>query len=296
MNKQEAKKRIDSLKEAINHHRYLYHVLDQQEISDAALDSLKHELALLERDFPEFVTQDSPTQRVEGKPLDKFRKVNHETRMLSMEDVFSADEIEEWEGRITKYAETRPAGYFAELKMDGLACSLVYEDGVLQVGATRGDGSVGEDVINNLKTVEAIPLRLRVPNEEDISGFLSRHEGAVDEPVFRKAVADLAGRVEVRGEVFMAKDVFDALNAEQAEAGQQPFANPRNAAAGSIRQLNPSIARQRRLDFYGYALIGNFGLQQESRIPETGRGFLQRDSEEARTPSVLDRRRGCRGQ
>ncbi len=268
MTESEAKKRIDQLKEAINHHRYLYHVLDRQEISDAALDSLKHELARLERQFPKLVTPDSPTQRVEGKPLDKFRKVRHATRMLSMEDVFSTDELEDWHSRISKYVGVEPDGYFVELKMDGLAVSLVYEDGMLSVGATRGDGQVGEDVLNNLKTVEAIPLRLRSPEPSEIDAFAAGHEGRLAEQALRSALKDMGGRIEVRGEVFMPKDVFDELNREQAEAGQPLFANPRNAAAGSIRQLDPAVARSRHLDFFGYALLGDLGLKTHQQAHE----------------------------
>ena len=271
MTKLEAKKRIDQLKEAINHHRYLYHVLDLLEISEAALDSLKHELLDLERQFPDLVTPDSPTQRVEGKPLDRFNKVRHAARMLSMEDVFSSEEIADWNSRISKFAGTSPDEFYVELKMDGLAVSLVYEDGALAVGATRGDGEVGEDVLNNLKTVEAIPLRLRHPERADIDAFLKKHGDRMDATRFLRAMENLAGRIEVRGEVFMPKGVFDRLNAMQQQVGQPPFANPRNAAAGSIRQLDPTIARQRSLDFYGYALLGDFGL----RTHEQAHGLMK---------------------
>ncbi|MFH2063470.1 MAG: NAD-dependent DNA ligase LigA [bacterium] len=261
MNERDAKKRIGQLREAINHYRYLYHVLDREEISEAALDSLKHELLTLEREHPDLVTPDSPTQRVEGRPLDRFSKVRHQSRMLSLEDIFSEDELAEWEQRLVKLTDGPIGDYYVEVKMDGLAVSLVYEDGLLAVGATRGDGNVGEDVTGNLKTVEAIPLRLRVPADGDVKEFVRKHDGRLDEPVLRRRLSALAGRIEVRGEVFMPRQSFDDLNRRQAEAGEPAFANPRNAAAGSIRQLDPSVVRGRRLDFFGYALLGEFGLR-----------------------------------
>ena len=160
--KRDIKQRIEKLKSEISHHRYLYHVLDKPEISDAALDSLKHELYNLEQKYPEFITADSPTQRVGGKPLDKFKKVRHKTRMMSMEDVFSINELNDWEKRITRFLGHKPTEYFCELKMDGLAVSLIYKKGILVQAATRGDGTTGEDVTQNIKTIEAIPLRLEV--------------------------------------------------------------------------------------------------------------------------------------
>lgn len=226
MDKQDAQKRIEKLKKEIARHRYLYHVLDKIEISDAALDSLKHELLKLEQEYPEFITSDSPTQRVGGKALEKFKKVEHTKPMLSMEDIFSFEELEDWENRIKKLRPSGRFDYFCEVKMDGLAVSLIYKDGVLRVGATRGDGKIGEDVTQNLKTIEAIPLRL----QKDID-------------------------TEARGECFMPKKVFEELNKEQKKRGEKEFANPRNAAAGSIRQLNPKITASRKLDFYGYNLI-----------------------------------------
>lgn len=268
MTSEEAVKRVLKLREAIDHYRFLYHVHDRQEISEAALDSLKHELFRLEQQYPELVTQDSPTQRVGGRPLDKFAKVRHATPMLSIEDVFNREELEEWIGRIRKLTDRGLDEYYCEIKMDGLAISLVYEDGLLVAGATRGDGAVGEDVMNNLRTVEAIPLRLRRPELKEIDDFADRHRGRLDIGRFRNAAASLAGRTEVRGEVFMTKKVFDELNAANAKAGQPPFANPRNAAAGSIRQLDPEVTRARRLDFFGYALIGDFGLKTHQQAHE----------------------------
>lgn len=231
MNKSEAKIRIEKLKKEINHHRYLYHVLDKQEISEAALDSLKHELHALEQEYPEFITPDSPTQRIGGKPLDKFRKVVHKVRQWSFNDAFEEKEILDFDNRIRKVlldlGENVPSAldYTAELKIDGLHVVLTYEKGYLKTGATRGDGRIGEDVTQNLRTIESIPLKL----DREVS-------------------------VIVEGEVFMAKDVFDSLNKERERNGEALFANPRNAAAGAIRQLDSRIAKERRLGCFIYDL------------------------------------------
>ena len=163
MTKVEAKQRIEKLKEVIAGHRYNYHVLDKATISDAALDSLKHELYTLEQEYPDLITLDSPTQRVGGKPLAKFDKVTHKRPMLSMEDVFTREEFEAWLNRIEKVGGKRVVDLFCMPKLDALAVSLVYKNGVLETAATRGDGKVGEDVTNNVKTIEAIPLKLRTP-------------------------------------------------------------------------------------------------------------------------------------
>lgn len=256
MNKAETEKRIKKLRAEIDHHRYLYHVLDRVEISDAALDSLKHELYGLEQEHPDLITPDSPTQRVGGKALPGFKKVKHAEPMLSIEDVFSFEELAAWHERNRRILPKLPEDFFAEIKMDGLAVSLVYEDGVLFLGATRGDGRTGEDVTQNLKTIEAIPLRLRLPSEEELSVFLKNHAGQIDEKLFRKA---LAGRIEIRGEAFMRRKVFDELNKANAENGDAAFANPRNAAAGAIRQLNPKVTASRKLSFFGYSMATDFG-------------------------------------
>lgn len=233
MNKTEAEQRILKLRELINDYRYHYHVLDESTMSEAAADSLKHELAELEKQFPELITPDSPTQRVAGKPLDKFTKVTHAQRMISLADVFSEAEIRDWvradeklmlEQGIT--ADGRIKGYFTDIKMDGLACALHYQDGLLERAVTRGDGLVGEDVTMNVRTIENVPLR-------------------IDEP----------GHVEVRGEIVIFKQDFEELNAKQVKAGEKPFANPRNLAAGSIRQLDPRVAARRRLKFMAYDLV-----------------------------------------
>ena len=163
MTKSEAKERIEKLKKAINHHRYLYHVLDRQEISDAALDSLKRELYLLEQQYPELIAPDSPTQRVAGKPLKGFKKVEHAIPMLSIDDIFSEKELHEWEDYLKRLEPDKTFEYFCEQKIDGFSVSLIYKNGVLSTGSTRGSGKAGEDVTQNLKTIESIPLTLECP-------------------------------------------------------------------------------------------------------------------------------------
>lgn len=227
MTKSEAEERIIKLREIINDYRYHYHVLDESIMSEAAADSLKHELSKLEEEYPELITPDSPTQRVAGKPLDKFKKVTHEKRMISLADVFSEEEVRDW---ISRNEKLIPGGkikeFFTDIKMDGLACSLHYKDGLFVQAVTRGDGLVGEDVTMNVRTIENIPMR-------------------IDEP----------GDVEVRGEIIIFKKDFDALQAHQREIGEKEFANPRNLAAGSIRQLDPKVAASRPLKFMAYDLV-----------------------------------------
>lgn len=244
MTRQQAKQRIEKLKKEINHHRYLYHVLDRQEISDAALDSLKHELSLLEKQYPQYITPDSPTQRVGGKPLPEFKKVRHEIPMLSLNDVFADEEFLDWLKRVGKLAPRETFDFYAEIKMDGLAVSLIYERGIFVQGSTRGDGFIGEDITQNLKTVEAIPLRLEI------------------ERLPKNWQSKAYGRIEVRGETYMRKDVFEKLNAEQKKKKENPFANPRNAAAGAIRQLDSKITAKRQLNFYAYDLITDLGQKK----------------------------------
>ena len=233
MTEKDVNKRIQVLRDEINRHRYLYHVLDTQEISDGALDSLKNELEALEKEFPHLITPDSPTQRVGGMALDAFQKVSHSRRMLSLNDVFSTEEITDWEQRIQKIIPGTNE-YFVELKIDGVALSLVYEDGVLQRAATRGDGVIGEDVTVNAKTIEAIPLRLQ---------------------------GDHPGTVEVRGEAYMPKKDFEAMNAEREKAGEELFANPRNIVAGSIRQLDSTIAKSRPLRFFAWEITRGIAIK-----------------------------------
>lgn len=237
MNAQEARKRIEKLKEEINHHRYLYHVLDTQEISDEALDSLKHELKKWEDEFPQFLTPDSPTQRIGGKPLKEFKKVTHRTPMLSLEDVFSLEETRAWFERIRKVAKI-PEDFFCEVKFDGLAVSLLYKKGILKEASTRGDGRIGEDVTQNVKTLESVPLALA--GQEHAKQRID---------------------IEVRGEIVMTKKAFEEVNREQKKAGLKIYANPRNLAAGSIRQLDPAITHSRKLEFYAYDLLGDDTLK-----------------------------------
>ncbi len=271
MDKSEAKRRIEKLRTTIDHHRYLYHVLDTQELSDSALDSLKHELVLLEQEFPELISPTSPTQRVGGSVLKGFQKVRHRYPMLSLEDIFSKEELEDWHARIARISHVaQSADYYAEIKMDGLAVSLRYEEGVFVQGATRGDGKVGEDVTQNLKTIEAIPLTLRTPSESEIENMYRSVRGTLTISELKKNFRNLKGIIEIRGEVFMSKKTFEELNKQQAKSNRPLFANPRNAAAGSIRQLDSTIAASRKLDFFGYALMDEdrFGITTHEQAHE----------------------------
>jgi DNA ligase (NAD+) len=261
MKRSAATERAARLREIIEHHRYRYYVQDEPEITDAAFDSLNNELRSLEQEYPELATPDSPTQRVGGKALDKFPKLQHAVPMISLEDVFKPAELSDWERRNVKLVGAID-DYYCEVKIDGLAMSLVYEDGLLVTGATRGDGRVGEVITQNLKTIGAIPLRLRVPTTKEVEAFVKAERGSINEDVFRGYCAKLAGRTEVRGEVYMPIKSFERLNAEQTAAGLAPFVNPRNAAAGSVRQLDPEITRRRGLDFFGYSFFATAGLQR----------------------------------
>ncbi len=223
MNKAETKQRIEKLRQEIEDLRYRYHVLDDPNVSDDIYDSLSRELKVLEDQYPEFKDPFSPTDRVAGKPLDKFVKVKHDVRMLSLNDAFSLEELEAWEKRIKRLLpEASSLEYFCELKLDGLSVSLIYEKGNFVRGATRGDGFIGEDVTQNLKTIRAIPLKLRSPFPEFI---------------------------EVRGEGLMSRKVLAELNKKYEKESKPLLANTRNAAAGSLRQLDPVLAAERRLDF-----------------------------------------------
>ena len=264
MIKREAKERVEKLKKEINRHRYLYHVLDKQEISDAALDSLKHELFKLEEKYPEFVTADSPTQRVGGEPLEKFKKITHRVKMFSLEDVFSEEELFSWEARLKKLTgRFKGFDYFCELKLDGLALAVKYQNGLLEYGATRGDGQTGEEVTANIRTIESVPLRLRLPGDEEMAkiGFSEN-----DREKIKKAVS--VGEIEARGEVVIFKSDFRKMNRENEKKGGQIFANPRNAAAGSIRQLDPKIAAQRPLKFVTYGLASALGQKTHEQEHE----------------------------
>lgn len=219
--------RVEKLREAINRYRYLYHVEDKEEISADALDALKHELASLEEKYPSLVTSDSPTQRVAGKPLPGFKKIKHSIAQWSFNDVFSEDELRAFHERVLKgvgeSSASEKVSYSCELKIDGLKIVLTYEKGLLVTAATRGDGSIGEDVTMNVRTIDSVPLALT---------------RSVD--------------VVVEGEVWMGKKGLMAVNKEKKNAGEPEFANPRNAAAGSIRQLDPRVAASRKLDTFIY--------------------------------------------
>jgi DNA ligase (NAD+) len=231
----DAAKRAAKLREQINDYRHNYHVLNKSIMSEAAADSLKHELSQIESAHPELITPDSPTQRVAGEPLPGFKQIRHTSRMLSLNDVFNEQELQAWMERITKLLPAgAKLGYFADLKMDGLACSIVYEDGALVQGVTRGDGYTGEDVTANIKTIESIPLRLRKTRGHE--NFLS-------------------GRTEIRGEIVMYKDQFARLNETREKQGLPKFANPRNLAAGTIRQLDPKLVAARPLQFHAYDML-----------------------------------------
>jgi DNA ligase (NAD+) len=233
MNKAEAKDRIAQLKKLINDYRYHYHVLDQSTMSEAAADSLKHELVELEAMYPDLVTADSPSLRVAGEPLPGFSQLKHTSRMLSLNDVFSRDEVEAWIKRIQKLVPGRELEYFADVKMDGLAVALWYRDGVLQNAVTRGDGFVGEDVTMNVRTIDSVPTELR--HDPQYAHFLK-------------------GRTEIRGEIIIYKKDFETLNSEREKSGMPVYANPRNLAAGSIRQLDPKLAAARPLRFRAWEI------------------------------------------
>lgn len=220
----EVQDRYEKLKKSINRYRLMYHVYDREEIPEAARDSLMHELAQIEREYPGLITPDSPSQRVAGAPLPQFKKIRHKVEQWSFNDVFSEDELREWDARVKRGLKTEePVEYMCELKIDGLKIILEYEKGLLKTAATRGDGEVGEDVTHNVRTIESVPLRLEQP---------------VD--------------IIVEGEVWMSEKNLRAVNALRHAQGESEFVNPRNAAAGSIRQLDPKVAAARGLDTFIY--------------------------------------------
>ncbi len=224
---EKTEKRIEELREQINYHNYRYYVLDSPEISDAEYDALMAELRRLEEEHPQLITPESPTQRVGAAPVEAFGVVEHLVPLLSLANVFSYDELLAWHRRASNLIPGRSMDFVCELKLDGLAVALTYSDGRLATGATRGDGYRGEDITQNLRTIRSIPLSLR---------------------------KDAPKKFEVRGEVYLSKAGFEKLNEERAREGQPLFANPRNAAAGSVRQLDPRITVKRPLDIYIYAL------------------------------------------
>ncbi len=236
MLRREAKARIEQLKKLINKYRYSRLVLNKELVSPSVEDSLKKELFDLEQKFPEFITPDSPSQRVGGQPLKQFKKVRHEVPMLSFNDAFSEEDMMAWLERLENYLGRKvKLDFYCELKIDGLAIELVYENGILVQGSTRGDGVIGEDVTQNLKTIEAIPLKLQPPSYK------------------------FPPRLVVRGEVFLTKKEFERINREQKKKGEKVYANPRNVAAGSVRQLDPKITASRRLDSFEYAIVTDVG-------------------------------------
>jgi DNA ligase (NAD+) len=234
MTQSQPEKRINELRELINRYSYEYHANDAPSVDDAVYDSLFGELKKLEIDNPELVTADSPTQRVGNELKDGFKKVAHSSRMLSLNDVFDVSEVEAWVVRMDKLLPGRKHEFFADIKMDGLACALVYQDGILVQAVTRGDSFVGEEVTNNVRTIKNVPLRLR--QEKGFENFL-------------------VGRTEVRGEIVMLKKEFVALNEKRKKADEPEFANPRNLAAGTIRQLDPRLVAARPLHFRAYDLL-----------------------------------------
>ncbi|MBY0200006.1 NAD-dependent DNA ligase LigA [Priestia megaterium] len=229
-----AKSRVQELRDLLNQYGYEYYVLDQPSVPDAEYDKLMNELIEIEESFPELKTADSPTQRIGGQVLDAFEKVQHQTSMLSLGNAFNEEDLRDFDRRV-RQAVGDEFSYVCELKIDGLAVSLRYEDGYLVLGATRGDGTTGENITENLKTIRSIPLRIKEP--------LS---------------------MEVRGEAFMPRKSFKALNEAKMERDEVPFANPRNAAAGSLRQLDPKIAAKRNLDIFVYAMTDTGELEIDS--------------------------------
>ena len=234
----DVERRAAELRDAIDHHNHLYHSLDAPEITDAEFDQLFRELKGLETDNPDLVTPDSPTQRVGGAPLEGFEQVTHEVPMLSLDNAFSVDDVTDFERRVRQRLETDDViRYACEPKIDGVAVSLLYEDGVLTRGATRGDGTTGENITLNVRTIDAVPLRLLG------SGY--------------------PARLEVRGEVYFPLDAFQAMNAALEAEGEKTFANPRNTAAGTLRQLDPRLTARRKLTMFCYSV----GLVDGGTLP-----------------------------
>ena len=235
------RRRIEKLREEIRKHDYYYYVLNQPIISDAEYDRLFRELQELEEKYPQFITPDSPTQRVGAPPAEEFRPVRHAVPMLSLQNCFTEEEFLDWDRRVRRLLGGEKPVYVCEPKLDGLSVELVYEDGVFTVGSTRGDGYTGEDVTQNLRTIKQVPLRL-LSDEIPPPRLL-----------------------EVRGEVYMEKEAFKRLNEERAKSGEPLFANPRNAAAGSLRQLDPGVTASRPLKLFCYALGRVEGIEIKSQ-------------------------------
>src|ERR1035438_3896710 len=226
----EPRKEAEQLRAALRHHEHLYYVLDQPEISDTEYDTLMRELQKIETEYPELATPDSPTRRVGGKAREGFQKIAHSSPMLSLDNALDADELKAFDARVRELLGSQPYRYVAELKMDGLSMAARYQGGSFTQAITRGDGTTGEEVTENARTIRSLPLH--VPRTDAF---------------------------EVRGEIVMNRKAFERLNADREENGLTRFANPRNAAAGSLRVLEPRITASRRLDFYAYSLFGESG-------------------------------------
>jgi len=231
-------KEIEKLRDGIRYHEHRYYVLSDPEISDYEFDQRMRRLQDLEREHPELVTPDSPTQRVGGQPAAEFPKVRHSVQMLSLDNTYSVEELEDFDRRVRELSGRMKVEYVGELKLDGLSMALTYDDGSLTRGVTRGDGTEGEEVTGNVKTIRSVPLRI-APQKLEVIGRPKRFE--------------------VRGEVIMARRAFEQVNAQREAAGEPKFANPRNAAAGSMRQLDPRIVAERQLDMYLYQLLVDGG-------------------------------------
>ena len=229
-------KKIEALRDQIRHHEYRYYVLDDPEITDAQFDQLMNELKKVETENPELVTPDSPTQRVGGKPREGFLKAPHSSPMLSLDNTYNVDDLRNWERRVHELAGREDIEYVCEHKLDGMSLALHYESGKLVRGITRGDGAIGEDVTLNVRTVRSIPLSI---------------------PAEKLKKAGIPGDFEVRGEMLMPIASFKKMNEDRVDKGLPAFVNPRNATAGTVRQLEPSITAQRRLDYFAYALLKN---------------------------------------
>lgn len=250
MDKKSGKNKIKRLRTAINHYRYVYHVLDREEISSEALDSLKKELFDLETRFPSLITADSPTQRIGSRPLKKFKKIKRDIPMLSLNDAFSSGDIISWIKRIKKIIPDEQLDFYCEYKIDGLAFQVDYIDGVFAIGSTRGDGIIGEDVTENLKTIESLPLKIREKGAvmEDIRDMSREMRDIVDQ--------FYNGKLSIRGEAFISRDNFKKINETRKKNGLTLFANTRNITAGSIRQLDSKVVAARKLDAFIYDLVG----------------------------------------
>src|SRR2546426_5243887 len=238
----DARKLVEELHERINHHSYRYHVLDDPEVSDFDYDRMVRELKELEAEFPELITPDSPTQRVGGAPAELFAPVTHRAPMLSLDNAFSFEELQAWGKRVERVIGAGAVSFVCELKIDGLAVVVSYQDGVFTRGATRGDGRTGEDVTSNIRTIRQLPMRLRG----------SGHPAVLD----------------VRGEVYLPVKAFEELNEQLLERGERVFANPRNAAAGSLRMKDPSVSASRplRLWCHGVGAVQGRRFQRHSEL------------------------------